>query len=104
MKDWDLKARRNEVQRAQAAEALRDNPLIQEWKEEQKDVVSRMLLNADPGPAGEGDRIMAQARLQALNALGASLTEKIQSGLLAEKQIAADKRKREARDHLREVS
>ena len=104
MKDWDRQARHSEVQRAQDAEMLRGNPLIQEWKDEQKDVVSRMLLNAAPGPAGEGDRMMAQARLQALNALGASLTEKIQSGLLAEKQIAEDKRKREARGYLREVS
>ena len=104
MKDWDRQARHTEVQRAQEAEMLRDNALLAEWKDDQRDVVNRMLLNSAPGPAGEGERMMAQARLQALNDLAASLSEKIQSGLLAEKQIAADKRKREARDHLREVS
>ena len=100
----DRHKRHEEVSEAQAAKALREDPMLTIWRDEQKDKVMEMLLNAAPGDAGNGQRIMAQARLAALYDLGASLTEKIATGRMAEKQIADDRKREERKARLQEVA
>jgi hypothetical protein len=94
----DRQARQTEVQAAREAKAMLENPVVGVWKEEQKAEIMAQLLNAAPGYLGDADRLHAQARLQALNALASSLNEKVQTGMMAEKQIAEDKRKQERKN------
>lgn len=104
MTPQDKRLRHEEVSEAQAAKALLDNPALVAWKEEQEDEIKRMLLGAPPGDDGNGQRLAAQARLQELNALGSSLEEKINTGMMAEQQLAEDRARQERKAKLREVS
>lgn len=104
MTPQDKRLRHEEVSEAQAAKALLENPVLEAWKGEERDRIMGQLLNAPPGDDGNGDRLAAQAGLLALNALGKSLEEKIQTGMMAEQQLAEDRARQERKAKLREVS
>lgn len=105
MKSWDKQARHKEVQDARDAKSLMENPILEAWKEETKEDILKMLLNAPMGYEGEGERLAAQCRLHALNELGASLSQRIATGGMAEKQLS-EERKRDERKNpkLQEVA
>lgn len=98
MQPQDRQQRVEEVDAARWAKDLVANPIVDRWKEAEKDGILKLLHDAAPGHEGEGDRLMAQARLVALEHLGASLGEMIETGQMAEQQIAADREARKLKE------
>lgn len=98
MTPQDRQERVLEVDAARYAKDLVENPILDRWKEAEKDGILMLLRDAAPGNDGNGERLMAQARLVALDNLGKSLGEMIATGQMAEEQILADRKARELKE------